>query len=137
MYLIVNSEKDINKLNKVKNSSNLLVWYYADWCGHCKMMKDEWSKFVKSKPNVSLAKVSDKYVKQTDNIAGFPTLKLYKSEKTATGKNNVKIIDYQGTRDSQSLNKFIKENIKSIRRKSRRKKASSKNKKKKGLTKTK
>ena len=48
--------KDINKLQQAKKSTNVLVWYYADWCGHCQMMKDEWEKLVESKPNVSLAK---------------------------------------------------------------------------------
>ena len=118
MYLIVNSEGDLSKLQQVKNNKNILVWYYADWCGHCQMMKDEWEKVVKSNPNVNLAKVSDNYVKPEDNIMGFPTLKLFKSEKTPKNSAKLgkgkepKIIDYQGSRDADSLLKFIKENVK-------------------------
>ena len=48
--------------SKAQNNSNILVWYYADWCGHCQMMKDEWEKLVNSKPTVNLAKVSDNFV---------------------------------------------------------------------------
>ena len=44
------------------------------------MMKDEWEKLVSSKPTVNLAKVSDNFVKPEDNIAGYPTLKLFKNE---------------------------------------------------------
>jgi protein disulfide-isomerase A6 len=134
MYLIVNSEQDLNKLNKIKTNSNVLVWYYADWCGHCKMMKDDWEKLIKSKPNVNLAKVSDIYVKPDDNIPGFPTLKLFKSTKTASGKKSV--IEYQGSRDIESFKQFIKKNVKSGK-KSRKKKAGSRNRNRKQKKKTK
>jgi len=113
MYIIVNSNEDLNKLQRAKNSSNVLVWYYADWCGHCQMMKDEWEKLVESKPHVSLAKVSDTYVKPSDNIMGFPTLKLFKGEKKASGKkNDSQVIDYYGSRDAESLKEFLNENVK-------------------------
>jgi len=112
MYLIVKSNDDLNKLQKAKNASNVLVWYYADWCGHCQMMKGEWEKLVNSNPQVNLAKVSDNHVSPNDNIVGYPTLKLFKSNKTAAGKRNSDVIDYQGSRDAQSLKQFIKENIK-------------------------
>ena len=118
MYLIVESNNDFNKLQEAKKNTNIFVWYYADWCGHCQMMKDEWEKVVKSKPHVNLAKVSDTYVKPEDNIMGFPTLKLFKSNnsvKTAKGKKK-EIIDYQGSRDANSLLKFIKENVKKSKR---------------------
>ena len=107
MYIIVKSGNDLNRLQKAKNSENILVWYYADWCGHCKMMKEEWDKLVESNPHVSLAKVSDNYVSPNDNIVGYPTLKLFKSNKTAAGKNQQDVIDYQGSRDVESFKQFI------------------------------
>jgi thiol-disulfide isomerase/thioredoxin len=124
MYLIVNSNRDLNKLQKAKQSSNVLVWYYADWCGHCQMMKDEWEKLVNSNPHVDLAKVSDKYVSPNDNIAGYPTLKLFTKNKTAAGKGVNNVIDYQGSRDAESLKQFVKENVKPRRQKNKPKKKS-------------
>ena len=112
MYLIVNSEKDLSKLKEAQNNSNILVWYYADWCGHCQMMKDEWEKLVSSKPTVNLAKVSDNFVSPEDNIVGYPTLKLYKSGKSASGKGKGDVIDFQGSRELDSFKKFLKENVK-------------------------
>lgn len=112
MYLIVQSNEDLNKLHKAKNDSNILVWYYAEWCGHCQMMKGEWEKLVESNPHVNLAKVSDDYVSPDDNIRGYPTIKLFKSNKTASGKGNPHVIDYEGSRDAQSLKTFLNENVK-------------------------
>ena len=124
MYLIVKSNDDLNKLQKAKNASNVLVWYYADWCGHCQMMKGEWEKLVNSNPQVNLAKVSDNHVSPNDNIVGYPTLKLFKSNKTAAGKKNPDVIDYQGSRDAQSLQQFVKKNIKPKKPKRKPKKRS-------------
>ena len=67
-----------------------LVWFYADWCGHCKRMKKEWDtasnkvngKMVKidlGDDNSETQKISEKY-----NIKGFPTiLLLHNGEKQA------------------------------------------------------
>jgi thiol-disulfide isomerase/thioredoxin len=112
MYIVVNSPNDLNKLNTQKNKEPWFVWYYADWCGHCQMMKEEWEKLVQSNPNVNLAKVSDSYVKPTDNIVGYPTLKLYNSNsKIAYGKKT-KILDYQGNRDVDSFKEFLQKHTK-------------------------
>ena len=126
MYLIVESNDDLNKLKKAKDSSNILVWYYADWCGHCQMMKGEWEKLVNSNPKINLAKVSENHVSPHDNVVGYPTLKLFKSNKTASGKRNSDVIDYQGTRDVQSFKHFIDENIKQKKEKRKPKRRSKK-----------
>ena len=75
-----------------------LVWFYADWCGHCKRMKKEWDtasnkvngKMVKidlGDDNSETQKITEKY-----NIKGFPTILLlhngekqdeYNNERTA------------------------------------------------------
>ena len=124
MYLIVQSNDDLNKLQKAKNNSNILVWYYADWCGHCQMMKEEWEKLVKSNPHVNLAKVSDNYVSPNDNIAGYPTIKLFKSNRTAAGKRSSDVIDYQGSRDAESLATFLNEHVKEKKKKRKQRKTS-------------
>lgn len=122
MYIIVNSDEELNKLNSQKNKSPFFVWYYADWCGHCQMMKDEWEKLVQSNPNVNLAKVSDSFVRPSDNIAGYPTLKLFNSEKTksAAGKKP-EIVDYQGMRNVDSFKEFLQKHVKQKRQKRQKK----------------
>lgn len=122
MYIIVNSDQELNKLNSQKHKSPWFVWYYADWCGHCQMMKDEWEKLVQSNPNVNLAKVSDSFVKPSDNIAGYPTLKLYNSEKTksAAGRKP-EIVDYQGMRNVDSFKDFLQKHVKQKRQRKQKK----------------
>ena len=60
-------------------------------------------KLEKIKPNVNLARVSDKFTSDEDEIMGYPTIKLFvkKSEP----------IIYQGSRDINSFKDFLKENI--------------------------
>jgi thiol-disulfide isomerase/thioredoxin len=50
----VKTVEDVNALNiltqKAKEGSNtdgLLVKFYADWCGHCQTMKEDWEKLTK------------------------------------------------------------------------------------------
>ena len=112
MYIIVDSSQDLNKLEYQKKKGPLFVWYYADWCGHCQMMKDEWEKLVQSNPNVNLAKVSDSFVRPQDNIIGYPTLKLFNSNNKLAAGKKPEIMDYQGSRDANSFMNFLKENVK-------------------------
>ena len=77
-----------------------LVWFYADWCGHCKKMKSGWDtasdKFKDVMVKIDLGdskdaeqqKISKKY-----NIDGFPTILLLDNgeiEKTYEGGRNAK-----------------------------------------------
>jgi len=101
-----NGVKNFN--DSIKNDS-WLVWYYADWCGHCKAMENEWenleSKCDKNK-RLNIAKVNDQYISQLEknpNVRGFPTIKLY--------SNGNEVKDYDGERNSNSFLKFLKSNV--------------------------
>lgn len=125
----VNGVKNFN--NSIKDGS-WLVWYYADWCGHCKAMENEWENLESKCDNdkrLNIAKVNDQYISQLNknpNVQGFPTIKLYKKG------NEVK--DYSGERDSNSFLNFLKANVSSdtksssSKRPNRRKRKSSRKK---------
>ena len=104
MYLKVDNINDANLLNnKVKNNS-WMIWFYADWCGHCQVMKEEWDKLTNKCKNTSLnmAKVNDQYISNLNfnpEINGYPTIKLYKD-----GKNDE---DYGGERTSEAMFDFL------------------------------
>jgi len=67
-----------------------LVWFYADWCGHCKRMKKEWDN-ASNKVNGKMVKIDlgddnseTKKISERYNIEGFPTiLLLHNGEKQA------------------------------------------------------
>jgi len=72
--------------SKILNGDTpVLVDFYAEWCGPCKMMAPELKKFAdQNKEKVRVLKVDiDKNpaVAQQLNIQGVPTLMLYKNGK--------------------------------------------------------
>lgn len=87
-------------------TKDVLVKYYAPWCGHCKRLApifEELADLYKSDPRVRVAKV-DATANDVDvQISGYPTLILY----PAGDKSNPVI--HKGGRDLQALVEFIKE----------------------------
>ena len=69
------------------SEKEVLVKFYAPWCGHCKSMAphyEEAAKKIAANPNILLAKVdSTENEVPGVNIDGFPTLKFFKKDKSA------------------------------------------------------
>lgn len=90
-----------NFKSKVLESNELwLVEFFAPWCGHCKNLAPEWSKAAKAlKGVVKIGAVDmdqDGSIGQPYNIRGFPTIKIFGSNKNSP-------TDYQGARTAQSI----------------------------------
>lgn len=87
-------------------TKDVLVKYYAPWCGHCKRLAPIWEELAelyKSDSRVRVAKV-DATANDVDvEIAGYPTLILY----PAGDKSNP--IVHKGGRDLPAFVEFIKE----------------------------
>lgn len=93
--LVLDSEKEV------------LVKFYAPWCGHCKSLAphyDEAAKRLLVNPNIMIVKVdsTENEVAGVD-IQGFPTLKFWGKDKSQPP------IDYTGERTAEGIISWIKD----------------------------
>ncbi|KAK4699422.1 protein disulfide-isomerase A1, partial [Phenoliferia sp. Uapishka_3] len=92
-------------------SKDLLVEFYAPWCGHCKKLKPTWDtlgeKYSAVKDKITIAKfdATENDVPATAGfkVAGFPTIKF-----KAAGAEDW--ITYEGDRSFESLVEFLDAN---------------------------
>ena len=131
MIINVTNARNLNRLNSVLPKKDFFLWFYADWCGHCRSMEDEWTKLVKTYgKKYNLARVRDDQKDQLINnlgssVQGFPTLGAtnlknsgnnsgnnsgYNSDNNTNNTNNM-FNTYQGPRTSSDFSKFIKHHL--------------------------
>lgn len=85
-------------------TKNVLVEFYAPWCGHCKQLApiyDKVGEHFKDSDDVVIAKM-DATANELEHtrITSFPTIKLY-----LKGENQV--VEYNGPRTFDGLTKFV------------------------------
>lgn len=91
--------------SEVTKSQDVLVKFYAPWCGHCKKLAPIWDDLAlkMQDEDVKIAKFDATANEHKDvDIKGYPTIKFYK------GGNP---IDYRGARDLKTLVSFLKEHV--------------------------
>jgi len=104
---LYSSGDDVVLLNSANFNSRVIqsneIWFvefYAPWCGHCKSLAPEWLKAAKAlKGIVNVGAVdmdADQSVGAPYNIRGFPTIKIFASNKNSPS-------DYNGARTAQGI----------------------------------
>ena len=91
------------------NAEDVLVEFYAPWCGHCKRLAPVWEQLgvaFKDIPTVRIAKMdATANEHEAVDLSGFPTIMLWPS-----GADPLKGgIVYEGVRELQGFLEFIEE----------------------------
>jgi len=89
-------------------SKNVLVEFYAPWCGHCKQLSPVWDKLAETlisekKDDYVVAKI-DATVNELPHsrVRSFPTMRLYRKDGSATDYS-----EYNGERTLEGIKKFL------------------------------
>jgi len=99
-YLVSKNFDEVVK----KSKKNVLVEFYAPWCGHCKQLAPIWDQLgekYKDHSDIVIAKM-DATANELEDIKvhSFPTIKYFPADSN-------KVIDYAGERTIDGFSKFL------------------------------
>lgn len=98
------------KRDSSKRTLEKVIWFYADWCGHCKVFKPQWQQYVElmkgkevviQEVNGDEDRNAEVSLQEKYNIRGYPTVVFHFSDNTFE--------HYSGARTSDALLKKTNE----------------------------
>jgi thioredoxin 1 len=88
---------------KIENKETMLVSFSTDWCGPCKMLKEELNKIQSQTPIYRINAEEDTDFSRTLGIRSVPTMKMFKEGSV--------INTTVGLRSAPEINKLITESV--------------------------
>ena len=94
----------------IDNDKDVMLVFYAPWCGHCKKLLPEYekaaNKLKENNPKVVLAKMdaTENEIESVE-VTGFPTIKFYPGN-----KKDKRPMDYNGERTMDGIIKYLQTN---------------------------
>ncbi len=77
--VVTKSESPTNKFNSLIKQGNVVVDFYADWCGPCKAVASVINQIASQYPVMFLKVNTDLFRDLSSNIRSIPTLVFYKN----------------------------------------------------------
>ena len=119
----VDNMSSLKNLNSHLKDKDFAMWFYANWCGHCKEMESEWANVEQQckRKNINVVKVRDDYKHLVngglgENVMGFPKIIM-----VSKGKE---VAEHQGMRNSNEIMNTILKHLKPISKRHRTSKRS-------------
>lgn len=82
--------KDSDEIKELmKSKKPVAIFYYAAWCGHCRVMHSPWEKLEKMSPNMEFYKMESEDIPDELGISGYPHFSYVKDgklQKTVDGE---------------------------------------------------
>ncbi len=101
--------RELSQYRSENPNSLMMVWIYADWCGHCHAFLKAWKQLVQSVKNVTFVIIDgDSEAFKNDGfrgyprVTGYPTLWLF-------AKGSSTPVSYRGERRAESIKQTLYE----------------------------
>jgi thioredoxin-like negative regulator of GroEL len=123
MKVIEVNRSNLNSFNEMVQKGGAVVKFWADWCGHCKELNPKWDTMTSHLKNEQgagiIASVPENLISEVDcdsDVPGYPTIRYMVGGK--------KRKDYNGRREVEDLEKFVKSTLgKGIKKKKKKNKS--------------
>jgi len=109
-------------------SKDVLIEFYAPWCGHCKQLEPIYAelggRFSDAK-NVVIAKIdatANDFDRSRYEVGGYPSIYF------VPAKENAKPVKYEGSRELDEMESFVRKNARTLKKSKKNKKKKAKKK---------